>query len=892
MKVSYAWLRELSGIDASPTEVAERLTRAGVEVEAVTAHGHDLAGVVIAEVREVRPHPKKDKLTLVRVSDGKTEREVVCGAPNVPATGARVLLATVGARLPNGLEIAPREVAGVPSDGMLCSEAELGIGADGAGIVVLERQMPGKVGAQVADALGLRDHVLDLSLTPNRADCLGHIGVAREIALLYGEPFVLRAPPAPPRVLSAEAGAIELGQLPTLDAMHPHPGDTLNMVQPTVGAPLSIPITIRDPERCTRYLGLVLQHAKAKASPFWMRYRLHLLGQRSIDSVVDATNWILLETGHPIHAFDLDRLRGPAIVVRTARDGERLTTLDGIDRALSVDDLVIADAHSPVALAGVIGGQQSGVSAETRNLLLEVAYFEPRSIRRTARRHGLHTEASHRFERGADPGALEHVMRRAAALLATVAEAAPAPAATDTEARRLGPIAIELRSGHVRSLLGAPVPVADARRILEGVGCTIAPAESTASGSFVAETPAKSAPPPPSPASETGRPPARTRSAAPPPNRASVGPTMIATAGSEAGDWRVTAPSHRPDLRRPEDLIEEVARVWGYHKIPAELAPSRPRGERPDARPAILRALREAAVAAGLFEAVNVSFVSARDLELARAPTDALVIANPMSEERSRMRTSMLPGLLSDLGRAQRHQARRAMLFELGRTYHPAGRGALRPIERATLAILLAGPRDAWVGDGSLFDFWDGKGAVERILSAVSVAFDAVRDPALASEAPWLHPRRAARIVASSGAPIGVLGEVHPDVAEAFEVLGRPVLAVLDADRIVELAKASSLPKASPLPRFPAVLRDAAVVVGEDVTVSEVAAAIRTAAPLADEVELFDVYRGKQVADGRKSLAFRIGYRDPEATLTDARVEELHAAVVQTIAERFGGALR
>lgn len=833
MKASHAWLSELSGIDAPASEMAERLTRAGIEVEAITAHGRSLDRVVVAEVKAKRPHPSREKLTLVTVFDGAGEREVVCGAPNVPQPGARVILADLGARLPGGLEIAAREVGGVRSIGMLCSEAELDIGSDASGILVLERGLGGKPGTPIADALRLRDDVLELSLTPNRPDCLGHLGIARELALLFDRPFVVRTGHAPQRVLAIDGALPDAGHLATVDPSQKHPGETLNLIQPLARTPSAIPITIEDPMRCARYLGLVVQHVKAQRSPLWMRHRLHVLGQRSIDAVVDVTNWILLETGHPIHAFDLDALRGPAIVVRTARLGETIVTLDGEERALSTDDLVIADAESPIAIAGVIGARASGVSAQTRSIVLEVAYFDPRSVRRTARRHGLHTEASHRFERGADPLALPHVMRRAAATLATVADGAVAPAALDSHPRRIVPVEIAFRPSHVDRLLGIEVPLAETRRILEGVGCTIAPAED---------------------------------------------------------GWRVSAPTHRPDLGRPEDLIEEIARVHGYDRIPARMAALTPTAAPPDRRISAIRTLREAAVAAGLHEAISFSFVSRRELELVRAPLEAIELANPLSEERSVMRTSILAGLLGAIARSQRHQAPRAALFELGRTYHP-GPAPRRAIERPTLGIALSGPRRAWIGDEAAFDFYDGKGAIEAILAALDLPVVTARDEAITAEAPWAHPRRAARVL-SGKRKLGALGELHPDIAEALGLVGRPIVAVLDAGTIADLAAAARLAQARALPKVPAVLRDLAVVVPEETIAGDVADAIRTAAPLAETVELFDVYRGRPVPDGRKSLAFRIAYRDPEATLTDAKAEELHQAVLGAIALRFGGALR
>jgi phenylalanyl-tRNA synthetase beta chain len=844
MKASHAWLRELSGIDASPNEIAERLTLAGVEVEAITSYGDGFDRVVIAEVRGARPHPTREKLTLVRIWNGREEREIVCGAPNVPSAGARVVLAEIGAVLPTsavhpkGLEIAPREVAGVASHGMLCSEAELGLGDDADGILVFDPLLSGKVGAPIADALSLRDSILEISLTPNRADCLGHIGIAREISLLFGARFERPSLPPPQRILSVDASGAQGATIPVLDPEHMHPGDTLDLVQPMPGQPVAVPVTIAAPERCSRYLGLVLEVPRVERAPFWMRYRLHLLGQRSIDAVVDTTNYVLLETGHPIHAFDLNaiaRVSGqPTIIVRMARPGEQLVTLDSTVRTLTADDLVIADAEKPLALAGVMGGDKSGVRPGTRSILLEVAHFDPRSVRRTSRRHGLHTEASHRFERGVDPCNLERVMRRAAQLFCSAASAASAPHGTDARAQQIQPALITLRPQHIDALLGDQVDETASSKILEGIGCQIAP--------------------------------------------------------SPEG-WRVTAPTFRPDLTRPEDLIEEIARVRGYDRIPSRLALRPPRAEANDPRFTIIRASRQAAAAAGLWEAVNLAFLSRRELELAKAPTQAIELSNPLSEERAVMRTSLVPGLLGDVARAQRHQASRALLFEVGRTYHPSASNVRHAEERHVLAFVLSGPRESWLGDTEPFDFYDGKGVVQEILRAVGLRAETVRDDELAVSAPWLHPRRAARIVAN-GRNLGSLGEIHPDVAEGFEVIGRPIFGLLDLDVVVELAANAGLPQARPLFKLPAVFRDLAVVVSEETMASDVEAAIHAAASLVERAHVFDVYRGKPIPSGQKSLAFRIAYRDANTTLTDARVEQVHAKVVEAIRERFGGALR
>lgn len=837
MKASCNWLMELSGVEATPTEIAERLTRAGLEVEGTQRFGEGLDGVVVAEVREKRPHPKKDRLTLVRVFDGNEEVEVVCGAPNVPAPGGRVALVKVGTTLPDGVTIALREVAGVVSHGMLASEKELGIGHDGDGILVMEGTP--KVGAAIASALGLRDTVLEINVTPNRPDALGHLGIARELCVLFGVPFAPRLREVPSRML-AELPPPPPGNegLPLL-AGNGSPAETISMIAPAAGVALTIPIEIHDAQRCARYLGLVLHRARARVSPFWMRYRLFVLGQRAIDAIVDATNWILLETGHPIHAFDLAKLRGGRVIVRLAKGGEILRTLDGVDRKLSDDDLVIADTVGPIALAGVMGGAESGVSETTEHILLESAWFDPRSVRRTSRRHGLHTEASHRFERGADPSVLPLVARRAATILAQVSDAGPSPCIVDAHPRRIASTPIDVRPAFFGAFLGDEVPTNEARRILEALGCAVSP--------------------------------------------------------GEHDGWRVTAPLHRPDLTRAEDIAEEIARVRGYDRIPSELfaplADGRPRPK----RPALLRALRRGAMAAGLYEAVSFTFLAPGDLVKTHASSDVVSLANPLSEERSVMRTSLLPGLLAAASRSERHQFPRIRLFELGRVYAPAEaeREHAVPVrENVRLAMLLSGPRDAQLGQDTAVDFFDGKGALEAALGTLGLTLTTRRDDRLAADAPALHPRASARVLVN-GESVGVLGELHPDVQDAHGLVARPVYADLDADALLRLAEARGPSAVLELPKFPRVQRDLAIVVAENVEAAQVADVItRAASGLAEDVVVFDVYRGKPIADGQKSIAFRIAYRDREATLTDARVEATHAAVVAAAEATFAARLR
>ena len=833
MKASHRWLAELAGVDASPGEVGDALTRLGLEVEDVEAFGEGLDHVVVAEVRAVERVPDKDKLSLVTVFDGEGERRVICGAPNVPEPGGRVVLAKPGAVLPGGFAIAEREVGGVVSSGMLCSETELGIGEGADGILVLASSDGGRPGAPVADALALVDHVFEIGLTPNRPDCLGHVGLARELALAFEKPFRLPSPGFPTRVVGGvDTGAID-DELAIVDGSI-HPVDTLTLVDPREGVPALVPITIEDPERCPRYAGGVVQGVTVKPSPFWLRYRLFCLGVRPIDNVVDVTNLVLLELGHPIHAFDLARLRGPGIVVRAATEGETMKTLDDEERTFTSDDLLICDAEGPVAVAGVMGGLDSEIRADTTDVLIEVAYFDPRCIRRTSRRLGLHTESSHRFERGIDPNGVPRAMRRAASLICALSNGAASPIARDVNPRPVAPKAIRLETSHPERLLGRPVDEATTRRALEAIGCSISPAED--------------------------------------------------------GSWRVNAPTWRPDLGRPEDLVEEVARIVGYDEIPTELPRVLPSGRGIAPRLRLARRLREAAADLGLLEAVNFAFVSEAELERARVGAEAIRLANPLSEERSVMRTSLLPGLLGDVARARRHQAGAVTLFELARTYRAVGEPL--PEEPLTLSIALAGPRKAHVAEEGPLDFYDGKGALASVVeAAIGAPLEAGSDDALAEAAPWLHPRRGARLTID-GEPVGVLGEIHPDISDAWDLDVRVVYGELDVERLLALSETRGVPQARTLPRFPSVSRDISLLVGRDARVAALRGALGEAGgDLVEGVELIDRYEGAGSAE-QLSLTFRVIYRDPAATLTDKKVDKAHAKVVRAAREALGAEVR
>jgi phenylalanyl-tRNA synthetase beta chain len=832
MLASHAWLQELTGMSLDVDDVARKLTSAGIEVESITRHGGNLDKVVIAEVRGVKPHPSRDKLQLVTVFDGAEESEIVCGASNVPAPGRRVVLAQLGAKLPGGIEIAERALGGVKSLGMLCGETELGVGADDSGLLIIEEGQHdiAKPGTPIADALGLRDAILELGLTPNRPDCLGHVGVARELCALYGKPFSLPKVSAAPRVQSgawAEPAAqcFELGMQGT----------------PAAGTALAklFRVDIAAPERCPRYGAAFVDGITIQRSPFAVRYRLHLLGLRAISNVVDVTNQVLLLWGHPIHAFDADHLRGSRIEVRLAKAGERMKTLDDVERALNTDDLLICDGEGPVALAGVMGGAGSQIEPTTTRVLIECAYFDPRTVRRTSKRLGMHTDSSHRFERGVDPSAVRHVLADAAARIATLGGGVVRAEALDVIGKAVAAAPIALRKERIAAMLGMPIADADIERILGALGCVVAPAH--------------------------------------------------------AG-YAVTPPLHRPDLTREIDLIEELARLTGYDHLPTLRPAIRASAEGTPARITLIRRLREAAAAAGLCEAINYAFVAPSDLENARAKPSAVLMQNPMTEARCVMRSSLLPGLAANLRDAQSTQQKSLALFELSRVFSAPLPGQAipeLPHESHQLALILWGQRPSWYREDEVYDFFDAKAAVLSIVQSISGHLPStVVEATLLDEHPALHPKRSAPIVLS-GRPIGALGELHPDVVSSLGLIGRPVLATIDVAQLDDVLAALGRPKARALPRFPASTRDVAVVVAEDVPVGDVVAALAEAAgPKCERVTLFDIYRGDPVPAGHKSLALHVVYRDADATLTDREVDAAHSAVQKAAEARFSASLR
>ena len=822
MKASYHWLKALlPGLELSPAELAERFTRAGVAVDSVSEYGAGTADIVVAAVVKIEPHPKREKLRLVTVDRGGTEQRVVCGAPNVPDPGGLVCFAPLGTTLPAaGMTLTPRDIGGVISEGMLCSEMELGLTGGGKGpgpnhegdhgILILP---PGtaKPGTPLRAAVpAVHDFIFDIDLTANRPDCLGHVGLAREASALLGRAFASPAPEAPKRV--------------THDAIGKH-----------------VTVTIEDTERCPHYGAAMVVDVTVAPSPLWLRYRLESLGIRAISNIVDITNLILLEFGHPMHAFDLDLVRGGKIIVRRATEGEPLKTLDGAAHTLDGDDLVIADAEGPVALAGVMGGAGSQIRDTTRRVLLECAYFAPRGVRRSSRRHAIHSESSHRFERGVDPADIPDVLAHAASLLTALGGGSAIPGTILAGVPVAEPAVIRLREARINALVGAPIPLAEAKKILGDLGFQISP-------------------------------------------------------GPDAHTLDVATPTYRPDIGGEADLIEEIVRVRGLDHVPTHLAAIRPQA--PRATMVLENKVRQAAIEVGLSEAITYAFVAPKELAALGLPKATRTLQNPLTEDRSVMRTSLLPGLLEALRRARRHGVADVRLFTVASRFLETDPPGVLPDEVPSFAAVIAGHRHPVLQKPIEIDIYDAKGVATEIVERVTHGRASVIHQAEGFRAPYLHPRGAADVIVNNTI-VGRFGPLHPDVVEALDLDGTAMIVELDLRSLEQAGIAT--PKYHPIPMLPAATRDIALLVSDDVEAGAVNVAVREAAgDLCESVELFDLFRGAGIAEGHRSLAFHVVYRDPRAatdpenakTLTDEEVDKRHAAVVTAVKERFGAVLR
>jgi phenylalanyl-tRNA synthetase beta chain len=781
MLVPMHWLKQYVSTTWSASELAKRLTATGLEVASVQKMGAGVGGIITARILTVRPHPQAERLVICDLDTGSGNCTVVTGATNV-AVGQIVPLALPGANLYGSTKpVSTAAVRGVDSNGVLCAEDELGISDDHSGIMILPPET--SLGIDVAELLHLGDEVLEIDLYPNRPDCQSVVGIAAEVAAL-AQVKVTRPPTTP-----TEAGLAAVEQAE---------------------------VEVLAPDLCPRYCARIIRGVRIGTSPIWMQQRLRAAGMRPINNVVDITNYVMLELGQPLHAFDLNLIKGRRIVVRRALANERIHTLDGQDRQLDSETLVIADDERAVAIAGIMGGENSEVTADTQDILLESAIFSQVSVRKTARRLGLHSEASHRFEKGLDPYLALEAVNRAALLLAELCAGTVSPGVIDVKQPLPEPLQIQLRTERVNKLLGTELTKEQIADYLGRLEFEV----SVAKDGFI-----------------------------------------------------VGVPTYRKDVIGEADLIEEVARMHTYDKIPATMpaGAATPGGQSKELE--IIDRMRSTCVAAGLSECITYSFTSPRHADLLRLPADdfrrnAIRLVNPLSEELSVMRTTLMGNMLDALSRNVAHQNNTVHLFELGATFIPnEWPPQNQPAEKKTLCIALIGtaPGSGWGEKERLVDFYDLKSILERIAMALRLELHVRR-----GQHPSMHPGRTGEICLGEKA-VGHLGQVHPLVQAAYNLPTPAYLLELDLEQLL-LSGGQPIHFKS-LGRFPALQRDLALLVPISVTAAQVEQVLREqTGDMLEQLRLFDVYQGPQVPSGYRSLAYSLTFRVAERTLTDVEV--------------------
>jgi phenylalanyl-tRNA synthetase beta chain len=792
MRVSLDWLREWVETGSDVQALAHALTMAGLEIEGVERAGPELKGVIVGEVRSVTKHPDAEKLNVCSVFNGTEEVQIVCGAPNVRA-GMKAPLATIGAVLPNGTQIKKAKLRGVESFGMLCSARELDLTEDSNGLFDLPADFV--AGTDLNQALSLDDTVFEVNLTPNRGDCMSVLGIAREVAAAR------RVELQPAQVQPVQADIAD-----------------------------TFPVTIEAPQGCPKFVGRVIRGINGKAkSPFWMQERLRRAGLRPISAVVDVTNYVMLELGQPMHAYDLSRLEG-SIVVRFAKEGEKLQLLDGRTVDLSSDVLVIADSNKPLGIAGVMGGEESGISDATTDVFLEVAYFDPDTIAGRGRRYGLVTDASQRFERGVDPQLQERAIERATALLIECSGGKAGPSivtGSATPARNIAPIRV--RHARIGKVLGAEIAPDIAADLMRRLGMSL----------------------------------------------------QSSALSPQPAEWLVSPPSWRFDIRIEEDLIEEVARLYGFDNIPEtsaqivqELAPWPERRVRNERAADLL-------VDRGYQEAITYTFTDPAWQGILH-PESALALVNPISAELAVMRLSLWPGLLQAVRENQRRQQQRVRLFEIGRRFAPETGAETEVVAGVAVGAATA---EQWGVETRSVDFYDVKADVEALLALTG---DGGGFRFVKAAHPALHPGQCAQIVRGDRV-VGWLGALHPEHTARMD-LTYPVF-VFEIE--TEAALAADLPEYREISKYPAIRRDIAVIVDEATPVDALLDTVRASeGGLLKGVSVLSVYQGRQIEKGKKSIALGLQLQDTSRTLTDQEADAFVARVVEQLASRHGAVIR
>ncbi len=812
MLATLNWLRDFVDIDMEVEKLADLLTMSGLEVDSVTKIGEGLDGVVVAEIVEVSPHPKGEDLYVAKVTNGAETLQVVSAAPNTNV-GLKTALAPPGVVLPTGLKVENRKFKGIESTGVLLAEDEMGLTHDHTGLIELDPKAP--LGKNVADVLNLSDYLIDIDLTPNRSDCLSLIGLAREISALTGAPF------RHPRIDVPEEGP-DINELTSVEVI--------------------------DKDLCPRYVARVIQNINIKIAPFWMRLRINQLGMRDINNIVDITNYILMEYGQPLHAFDYDLLSENRIVVKRAKEGEKFFTLDAVERTMSRDVLMIADAEMSVGIGGVMGGANSEIQEETVNVLLESAFFHPPSIHKTARDLGLLTDAAFRFERGIDPGGCKTAADRAAALMAECADGTVAKGHIDVRGEVPKRPTIRIRRSMTNKVIGFEVTTEEIKKYLESL--------------------------------------------------------FIKIEDEKEDELLTTPPSYRLDLDREIDLIEEVARLKGYDNIPETLPDISMDFSRPAEIKSLVDGVSDTVLSEGFNEIITYSFIGSVSFDKMRlSPKDpmrrAIPLKNPLSEEMDVMRTTLVPGILQTAETNINYLSYDLRLFEIARVFVPknskgGAKGEIKggnglPDERYHLSLLISGRRrpKQWGADPSDVDFFDLKGIWEKIVDEigfVSIEYDMNRDVEFLD-------KTESCVIKSGGVTVGFMGRVDSDVMDNFNISRDTYILEADLNELLKLN--TKVTTFSQILRYPPVMRDIAIVIGDDVNSDKIVKTVEGAAgKLVKEVTIFDLYQGEQIKRGSKSIALTVKYQSDKRTLTDDEVNKKHGEVLDVLKKKLGAQIR
>jgi phenylalanyl-tRNA synthetase beta chain len=802
MRVSVNWLEDYVNIDVSPHDLAERLTMAGLEVEALDPVGHSIQDIVAARILSVTRHPDADRLFLCRVDAGDGEVPVVCGAPNLEE-GTLVPMALPGAKLPGGMTVKESRIRGELSRGMLLAEDEMGLTDDHTGLMILPANL--NPGDRISDALSMEDWTFDIAITPNRPDCASVIGIAREIAAITGEKLK-----RPEIMVTASSTPIQ------------------GLTQ----------VTVDDPEGCPRYAAGIIRGVELKPSPFWLRYRLHVAGVRAINNIVDVTNYVLLETGHPLHSFDYDRLRGNRIIVRRAEEDEVFTTLDGQSHSLNAETLMICDAERAVAVAGIMGGLNSEIFSGSTNILVESAYFDPVTIRRGAKRLGMSTEASYRFERGVDIEGVPFALERALMLMYQLGGGEVAKGLIDEYPKSFIPSVINLRIDKTNSLLGSSISCERTMMHLRALEMEVE----------------------------------------------KLGDNLL----------QVTPPSFRVDLTREVDLVEEVARMEGFDEISVTCPSIKSSDEAEAPEQVITETLRETMAGLGFNEVINYSFVSPDTADLLKAGKESplrsfVPILNPLNVDQSVMRTSLVPGILETVRTNAAYGVKDLRLFEWGNVFVHKETDVL-PHEKPLLAGVMTGlyNQKQWYCEERNVDFFDIKGIVEFLLKTLGlrgVLFKRGDTP------PYYNPEISS-CVSVSGSVIGHMGQVLPEVMTGSE-LETLTAYLFELDIRALLERMPETVAFNPLPRFPAVFRDISLVVQRQVESMKIQEIVkREGGDLLESVHIYDLYEGGKIDRTEKAMTLRICYRSKERTLKGKEINRLHEAIIKAIRQETGARLR